>query len=230
VVDYTFATVGSGLDLTRVSDPSKARDRLYPVVDGITDVVRRAHYLQKLARMLGVSDSSLEASMRKRAKTPGKREANATSAAPKPADNLFKSAAEEYCLTLLLRCPELRATGKDLEPDYFRNSENREIFVAWRDDSDGSFDGVKKTLDASIHDHLTDLAGKNIQTTGIEKKYANCVLRLREEFLRNLERQREALLTGEADSGAELARSKEVSAELKQVFEMKARREQGLRS
>jgi len=230
VVDYTFDTVGSGMDLTKVSQRSKARDRLYPVVNSITDVVRRAHYLQKLARMLGVSDSSLEAAMRKRGNTPGKQEAKTPATGTRAADNLFKSAAEEYCLTLLLRCPELRATGKDLEPEFFQNSENREIFVAWRDDPDGSLDSVRKMVDTAIHDHLAQVATKNIQTNGIEKKYADCVLRLREEFLRNLERKREALLTGEADSAVELARSKEVSAELKRVFQMKARREQGLRS
>ena len=228
-VDFTFETVAAQYDLTKVGERSKVRDRLYPLVDGITDVVRRAHYMQKLARMLGVTDSALEASQRKRNSALGKPLAARGDAVTKLADSLFKSATEEYCLTLLVLCPELRDSGMNLEPEYFHNSENREIFLAWRD-SDGSLDSVDQKIDAALHDHLAQLAGKKINLTGTERKYADCVLRLRLQFLRNLERKREALLTGESDSAAELARSKEVSAELKHIFEMKARREQGLRS
>ena len=229
VVEYVFEAVSAGLDLNKVAGRAKARDRLYPVVNGITDVVRRAFYLQKLARMLGVTDSSLEAAMRKRGIGSVKQGAKTAGPDVKIRESLFKSATEEYCLTLLLRCPELRVTGQDLTPEYFQNSENREIFVAWRD-KDGTLDDIKQAVDITIHDHLSELVNKSIHPTGIEKKYADIVLRLREEFLRNLERKREALLSGDADSTAELARSKEVSAELKQVFQMRAHREQGLRS
>ena len=229
VVEYVFEAVSAGLDLNKVAGRAKARDRLYPVVNGITDVVRRAFYLQKLARMLGVTDSSLEAAMRKRGIGSVKQGAKTAGTDAKIKESLFKSATEEYCLTLLLRCPELRVTGQDLTPEYFQNSENREIFVAWRD-KNGTLDDIKQAVDITIHDHLSELVNKSIHPTGIEKKYADIVLRLREEFLRNLERKREALLSGDADSTAELARSKEVSAELKQVFQMRARREQGLRS
>ena len=230
VTDYTFDTVASHMDLTKVGERAKARDRLYPVVSSIEDVVRRAHYLQKLARMLGVTDSSLEASMRKRGLAPGKGPSRTGDAAVKVSDTLFRSAIEEYCLTLLLRFPELRSLGKATDPDYFENSENRQIFLAWCDDSEGSLENVQKTVDVAIHDHLSRLAGKIVPPSGIERKYNDCVLRLREQFLRNLERKREALLTGEVGSAMELAKSKEVSTELKRIFEMKARREQGLRS
>jgi DNA primase len=230
VMDYTFDTVASHMDLTKVGERSKARDRLYPVVSSIEDVVRRAHYLQKLARMLGVTDSSLEASMRKRGLSQGKASSRTGDAVVRVYDTLFRSAIEEYCLTLLLRFPELRSSGKATDPDYFENSENRQIFLAWRDDSEGSLENVQKTVDIAIHDHLAQVAGKIVPPLGIERKYNDCVLRLREQFLRNLERKREALLTGEVGSAIELAKSKEVSTELKQIFEMKARREQGLRS
>ena len=230
VMDYTFDTVASQMDLTKVGERAKARDRLYPVVNSIEDVVRRAHYLQKLARMLGVTDSSLEASMRKRGLAPGKSPSRTGDATVKVSDTLFRSAVEEYCLTLLLRFPELRSLGKATDPNYFENSENREIFLAWCDDSEGSLENVQKTVDVAIHDHLSRLAGKIVPPSGIERKYNDCVLRLREQFLRNLERKREALLTGEVGSAIELAKSKEVSTELRQIFEMKARREQGLRS
>ena len=64
----------------------------------------------------------------------------------------------------------------------------------------------------------------------IQEKYRDCVLRMREQYLRNLERKREAYLALETDFADELTKSKEVSSELKQVFGLKARREQELRS
>jgi DNA primase len=231
VVDYAFETVSARVDLTRVSERSRVSDRLYPVVNGIADVVRRAHYLQKLARLVGVTEANLEASMRKRATaTARKAGPNGVSSTKPTADNLFKSALEEYCLTLLLRRPELRARGKDLPPDYFDNSENREIFLVWCEDGDGSIESVTQRVDFAVHEHLSSIANKSIQLTDIERKYDDCVLRLREKFLRNLERAREALLAEQPASPDDMARSKEVSAGLKQIFEMKARKEQGLRS
>jgi DNA primase len=231
VVDYAFETVASRLDLTKVSERSKVSDKLYPVVNRITDIVRRAHYLQKLARMVGVTDANLEASMRKRALAAMKKDdrpGNAPDSAA--AGNLFKSALEEYCLTLLLHRPELRERGRALPAEFFENSENQEIFLAWRDDEDGSIESVKQRVDFAIHEHLAMVMNRGIQPAAIEQKYDDCVLRLREKFLRNLERKREALLEGQTASPADLVRSKEVSTELKQIFEMKARKEQGLRS
>ena len=59
----------------------------------------------------------------------------------------------------------------------------------------------------------------------LEQKYADCVLRLREEFLRNLEMKKERVLALEAESGgtaAELAQLQEqgieVSHELRRIF------------
>jgi len=65
----------------------------------------------------------------------------------------------------------------------------------------------------------------------IEEKFSECRLRLREKYLRNLERKREAVLSMEPeDIAGELARSRQTSLELKEVFDLKAKREQGLRS
>ena len=72
---------------------------------------------------------------------------------------------------------------------------------------------------------------KTIPPNRIEQKYDECILRLREKYLRNLERKREAALAiEEIDPADELARSRQTSLELKEIFQLKARREQGFRS
>jgi len=234
VIDYTFDRVAAGLDLTKVKDRTQARDRLFPIVDGITDVVRRAHYLQKLARMVGVSESNLESAMRK-VKAGSKRAAGLKNeaAATSNADRLFSSPTEEYCLTLLLRHPELKEDGQKLPPEYFENSENREVFVCWRDE--GDVESLKATAEIAVLEHLERVLNKSIPEGSIELKYADCVLNLRKTFLRNLAKKREAFFSlGGENGNAAAARPEEqdikIKNELMAVFDQKARREQRLRS
>jgi len=57
IIDYTFNMVTSGLDLTTAKDRSLAADKLGTLIIGIKDIVRQAHYLQKLARLVKVRKS-----------------------------------------------------------------------------------------------------------------------------------------------------------------------------
>ena len=235
VIDYIFDIAITGLDLSRVSDRTKTRDRLYPIVDNVKDAVRRAYYLQKLAGMVGVTDASLEASMRRKMAVRGKSVRLAETDTPGPGqDSIFRSRIEEYCLTLLIQRPELREQGKTLPPEYFENSENREIYQAWYESEDSSFGILKQKVDISIQEHLQRLVEKNIPISRIEEKYHDCVLRMREKYLRNLAIKREALFSIEASESNEIPKPRQedilIKDELKQVFGLKARREQGLRS
>jgi DNA primase len=236
VIDYTFDMISAKLDLTTARDKSLAADRLLPVIAQTKDVVRRTHYLQKLARLVKVSERTLEAALKSGKAGPAKR----LSAGDKEPANrptrypLVSSPVEEYCLALLLQHPELRDHSQSLLLEYFENSENQEIFTVWRETTDPDTIGaLRERIDSAIREHLDTLVNKNIPASHIEQKYANCVLRLREKFLRGLENKREAILTLEAETGgtsAELAKLQEqgieVSTELKEVFNLKAKRGQ----
>jgi len=142
---------------------------------------------------------------------------------------VFFSPVEEYCLALLLQHPELKGYPQQPLPDYFQNSENREIFIAWQQASDLS--ALKDKLDTAIWEHLDYLITKSLPPNQIEEKYADAVLRLREGFLRSLATKREAALALEAELGgtaAELAKLEEqgieVSLQLGEVFSQKGRK------
>jgi len=135
---------------------------------------------------------------------------------------------------LLLQHPELKSRNEGLLPEYFQNTQNREIFIAWQQTDDPS--SLKENLDAALWEHLDTLINKNILATEIEQRYNKYILRLREEYLRGLERKREAALALEADSGgnaAELAKLEEqgieVSVQLGKVFTQKSQRRSGAR-
>jgi len=236
IVDYTFNMLTSELDLSTARDKSLAVDKLLPIIAEMKDTVRQAHYLQKLARLVKVSEHSLEAALGRIKPSQGRR--NAKEAKPEVVARalhpLLSSPVEEYCLALLLQHPELKGRDEGLSPEYFENSENREIFTVWQQANDLS--SLKDGLDSAIWEHLDSLITRSLPANQIEQKYASCVLRLREKLLRSLEAKRAEVLALEAESGgtaAELAKLEEqgieVSVQLGEVFTQKNRgsQEQG---
>ncbi|GAI66342.1 unnamed protein product, partial [marine sediment metagenome] len=221
IVDYTFNMVTSSLDLTTARDKTLAVGKLLPIIAEIKDTVRQAHYLQKLARLVNVTERHLEAELRRIKPSPSRRQ----SEEPKQESiaqtlrSLWSSPVEEYCLALLFQHPALKSLSQQPSPEYFQNSENRAIFSAWQQASDLS--SLKDKLDPAIWEHLDYLLSylkkRGVPTNQIEARYVNCVLRLREEFLRNLEVKRGAALALEAELGgntAELAKLEELGIEV----------------
>ncbi|MFC2011180.1 DNA primase [Chloroflexota bacterium] len=229
-VDYTFNMVTSELNPTIAGDKSLAVDRLLPIIAEMKDDTRRDHYLTKLSTQTGTSYRNLEAALG-RIKPVGRPQEPKAEAVARAVRPLHSNALEEYCLVLLLQHPELKNKSEGLLPEYFENSENREVFIVWQQTD--SLSSLKAQLDTVIWEHLDALINRNIPANQIEQKYTDCVIRLREKFLRGLETKRGAALTLEAEAGgtvAELAKLKEqgieVSTKLREVFTQKVSRGQ----
>jgi len=227
IVDYTFNVVTAELDLTKASGKSQAVDKLLPIIAEINDPIRQAHYLQKLAQLLNVSERSIEAALARIKPKPGRARAPKQEAITSR-QPFLSSPIEEYCLALLLQHPELRNNARELLPEYFENSENREIFIAWQQSD--KIEVVKEKLEPEIHQHLESLLTRKLLSDKIEQRYAECALELREKFLRSLIRKMEAVLALEAESGggaAELVKLKEqgttVNTQLAEVLAQKNR-------
>jgi DNA primase len=226
IVDYTFNMTAAGLDLTKASGKAQAGDKLLPIVAEIKNPIRQAHYLQKLAQLLNVSQRSIEAALARIKPKPGR--IKPIKEAPPSHHPLLSSPVEEYCLALLLQHPELKGSAQGLLAEYFENSENREIFIAWQQSD--KIELVKERLGPEIHEHLESLLGRELLGDKIEQKYAECALRLREKFLRSLTMKIQSVLALEAESGggaAELAKLKEQGIEANtQLAEVLAQRNQ----
>jgi len=216
VVDYTF---------TR--DESLAIDRLLPIIARIKDDLRRDRYVTKLAKLSGHPYDKLESAIQGYL-VGQKVEQPRSERVARAVRRLLSSPLEEYCLTLLLQHPELKGNDEGLLPEYFENTENREIFIAWQQANELS--SLKDKLDTTIHEHLDSLIKKNIPANQIGQKYADCVLNLKKKFLQNLESKIAEVLTLAAESGgtaAELARLEEqgieVPTQLGEVFTQRSR-------
>ena len=231
IVDYTFNMVASELDLTTAKGKSAAVDKLLPIITEIKDTVRQAHYLQKLARLVKVSERNLEAALARIKSSQAKYQVRE----PEPEgmvhalQPLRSSPIEENCLALLLQHPELKDSPEQFLPEYFENSENREIFITWQ--RSDKIESLKEKLEPILHDYLDSLLTKDLLSTKIEQKYADYTLRLREDYLRSLQTKITDILALEAESGgtaAELAKLQEqgieVSVQLGEVFAQKSQR------
>jgi len=233
VIDYTLNMITSKLDLTTAKDKSQAANNLLPIISEIRDDIRRDHYLNKLAKLTGISYHSIEGALSRikpdrRAKEP-KPEAMRRALQP-----VVSSRIEEYCLALLLHHPELKAHCQDLLPEYFEGTQNREILIAFKQADDVS--SLKERLDSAIWEHLDSLVTRSLPADQVEQRYADCVLRLQEKFLRSLETKRQEVLALAAESGgstAELAKLQEqgieISVQLGKVFALKGQTRSGIR-
>jgi len=188
LVDFLFAKTVVNLDLSTARDKSAAVDRLLPVIAAITDPIRQAHYLQKLAALVKVDMNTIKSSLirLKPARVRGKI-ASRPVAVPRP---ITSSSREEYCLALLLQYPELRVLQSDISPEYFIHTENREIFLAWQAIEDNQV--LKEQLDPALHEHLDVIISKELPVArnNVEGRLNDCVMELRKNYLRNLAARR----------------------------------------
>jgi len=226
ILDFAFEAVINKVDSDKAKDKSLAIQKLLPLIYEIKDPIRQAQYVQKLARLLKLSESIVTASLRK--SQVGKRRQQSTEAIEQSrlARQFVSSPVEEHCLALLLQHSELRQVAQELSPEHFDHTENREIFVRWQRSPDIST--LKNELDVSLLEHLYYLLNKpTIQESDklLQQELAICILRLQENLSRRIEAEKERMLEVEREKGgitSELARLEEEgissSRQLKEIF------------
>jgi hypothetical protein len=107
----------------------------------------------------------------------------------------------EYCLFLIVSHPDLRSHASGLSSDFFAgHSENRELFLAWRQSHD--LESMRQGLDVALLEHLEAILAKPVPPLSgqeLERALAECVHRLRERWLREM-KTREKILLSELES------------------------------
>jgi hypothetical protein len=158
--------------------------------------------------------NTIKASLSRLKTTPARRRVM-----PSPSVAMKKIAStsgEEYCLALLLKYPELKTLPTDLSAEYFRDSQNREIYRLWRDLAD--VPALRERLDPAVHEHLDVILNRDQPgaANNIENKFADCVMELEKRYYRNFEAKRAEILALDVESGgagADIARLQEEGME-----------------
>ncbi|MFC1929813.1 DNA primase [Chloroflexota bacterium] len=231
IVDFTFDSVTTGLDMTTAKAQSFTVERLLPIVAAISDtIIRQPYYIKKLAHLTDSDEHTIEAAINRLTSSairPKKQETK-EQVISRTLSQIKSDPLEEHCLALLLQHPELKAADQELPPEYFQNSENREIFTAWQQADDLS--SLKEKLESALHEQLDYLVGKSLPSNQIEERYSDYLRSLRLRFLRNLEARKAEILALEVETGgagADLAKLEEqgieTSTQIREIFQQKLR-------
>ena len=237
VMDYFFNAVISKLDMSSASGKLEAKNQLLLFILETADEAEKDIYLKRLSELTGIDEKTLvgEAARLK----PTKREI-AKAAVPLPSTHAPSHPLDEYCLALLLQHPGLRDQGIAIPPHYFEGTENRELFLAWLNNTDA--ENIRHSLDISLHNHLDTLMARALPPASereTKTALADCTRRLGEQQLRRLKALEEMLLS-EAESEGDknvikehvetlLQKALGPTTQLKGLFEKARRERKGVR-
>ncbi len=238
ILDFVFQSVVSKADINKAKDKSLAVQKLLPTIYDIKDPVQQSHYLKKLARELKIEESAIKTALREPKAGRKRPQLSKPIEQSRLARRFGSSRIEEDCLALLLQYPELRPSARELSPEHFESTENREIFVKWQHSSDIS--DIESKLDTSLLEHLYCLVDKDYKNfpPDIRKSEQtrhsaldDYIHRLKEKLFRRLETEKEATLEIEREKGgtsAELLKLEELGInsgqQLQDVFIKKGKK------
>lgn len=210
VVDYYFQVVLAMLDLTQARDKSRAVQALTPILRDLGDEVQREHYVQRLARLLRVSEQAIRTEMRRVPRQPARpvQEAEEERA---PAKRTGLPNPEELFLGYLVTYPHLlpkvdRYMREELamEPfseEDFQGAENRLVFSALASGMYASppVEEWETSLDPALQTHterLREVLGQvpPMPEELVEQDAVDCALRLRKGNLKRSVEQLRYLL------------------------------------
>jgi DNA primase len=226
LAEYVCRFNASKLNLKKDSDKAKLVDNLIPYIARVNNDRRRDHWLTILSDIIKSKYNKLEGELKKylvdtRAKTPIIR-SSILSKRP-----VISSARETYCLSLLLKNPELKMFEVGLLTEYFQDSQNREIYKYYLETDDVL--SLKERLDPFVRERVDEIEARTVSVNRLREKYTDCVLMLRKDYLQAQEAIRKEIFELEVESGgagADLVRLQqegiEPSQKLKEVFSQKA--------
>ncbi|MGC8838102.1 MAG: DNA primase [Anaerolineae bacterium] len=201
VVDYYFQVVLAGLDLSQAQDKSRAVKALTPIIRDLGDEVQREHYVQRLARLLRVSEQAIRAEMR-RVPRQATRPTEEVEEERPPARRTGLPGPEELLLGYLVAYPHLlpkvdrymreELGMKPFSEEDFQGAENRLVFSALASGmyANPPVEEWEAGLDPDLQAHAERLRGTLEQVPPmpeelVEQDAVDCALRLRK---RNLKR------------------------------------------
>jgi DNA primase len=207
VADHLFEAMAARLK--GVSSPlerSRAAMELVPVLEGLTDPVAQATYVQRLARALELDTAGEETVLRALRRRGRRAPAAADDAGSQPALRPApREPREEYLLALLLRYPVLRGQREALSPDLCSLSENRQLFEAWRiaagQEVEDVMEEIRRLLPEELHGHLENVLARKIppfQAEEAGKALEDCIWRMEQRKL-ELEKLASSLALAESE-------------------------------
>ena len=159
LIEFLLPVLATRFDLDSGQGKTQLVQAIYPLIS-IQNSFDQGRYLEMLAETLRVSLDALKSNLvvesnagrrprhRNLSTRISEKERSYTEKTFSDAEGML----DEYILALLLDKPELKDCLEDFDSEYFRKSENREIYVAWL--SSTSIDELKQSVDGALHQSI----------------------------------------------------------------------------
>ncbi|MDE2968852.1 MAG: DNA primase [Chloroflexota bacterium] len=241
-VDFGFRLLAERFDL----DTNDGRRALTEELGGwilSADEADQDRYMEKLEGLIGVNRQTLEQVLQRQrraaldaaAGVAGRRAATRASPFDDPVEapaSAFEriDPLEAYPLALLMLDPTLREAAEGLRAEFFRRSENREVFQKWAECS--TMEELKEDLDALLQEHLETLLSREIPVMDSKQRsqaLAQSIRRLEERQLRELRTQLGASFSQAEAEGRDTATEEEElhrqDERFREIFSARVRRD-----
>jgi DNA primase len=199
VIEYAINVIAAKFDLKTTQGKTEIVRKLLPILAGVKNIARQDSYLTRLSELTGITRRNLEAALIQ-SKPEKKLKMTGEDALKRAARSIGSRPVEEFLLALLLQNPDLQVDTGELLADYFENSENRAIFNKWQEFHNSAV--IHQSLDATIQEHFDSLLKKHIPPDSLQEKYNQVLLRLREDYVRNIVRRKSEAFELEDARGA----------------------------
>ena len=205
-MDFYIPAKARQFDLATTQGKSDAAEAILSGVTSTINPFEQERLFRMLARVLDVAEADLRASIGKlRPSGPSQRMRNTTDRRRGEAGHALspligdrRDTLEEFILGMVVDRTELWELATHLDPDYFRRTENREVFTCLQDCS--TIEELRERLDDSLRDHLDYLA--QIDLEPIDRPSAQAALEQSARRLeqRHLQEIQEGLLASDDES------------------------------
>ena len=200
-IEYLLKVLPVQLDASTPQGKAQIVSVVLPSIQAVPEPFQQDHYFQMLADQLGVTRETLQATIDR----PGAaRQTRRAQPRTRPASGLTFTGPdgdplEEYCLTLLLHEPDLEESAEGLQPEYFRQMENREIFNQWvrvcqgrqGESSASSLSGLVEEELTSRLDALLNKEMPPLDPLSRQAAFRDVVIRLESRYLVELKAEEE---------------------------------------
>ena len=200
-IEYLLKVLPVQLDASTPQGKAQIVSVVLPSILAVPEPFQQDHYFQMLADQLGVTRETLQATIDR----PGAaRQTRRAQPRTRPASGLTFTGPdgdplEEYCLTLLLHDPDLEESAEGLQPEYFRQMENREIFNQWvrvcqgrqGESSAASLSGLVEEELTSRLDALLNKEMPPLDSLSRQAAFRDVVIRLESRYLVELKAEEE---------------------------------------
>ena len=133
LIEYLLAALSAQSDVSTPDGKALVVGAVLPFIYAVAEPFQQDHFFQMLADTVGMTRDELRARVDQpmAVRRPQQRTAPRVRNPDSPVFAKDGDPVEEYCLTLLLKQPELEGPAERLKPEHFRRLECREIFRQW---------------------------------------------------------------------------------------------------